>query len=306
MPRERYSLMRDFLSPRGDLASEMMHCTGSIQVSFDYSSESDMAQKLRVALAISPIVTALYANSSVSSGQPNGFISRRAWVWRHTDSARCGLLPFVFEDAWLEGGAYARYAQWALDVPMMFVRRDERHLPIGGRTFREYLRYGSGGARATLADWNLHLTTLFPEVRLKRVIEVRGADAVPPDLVCALPAFWTGVLYDPDTLSRVEQLVRGWTFEQVDRLHAQVTREGLKAETPSGPIQAVAKDLVDLAAAGLRRLDRRNRSGEDERLFLDPLYEILDRGTSPGRHLLECWDGAWSRRIELLIEYAKY
>ncbi len=306
MPRQRYTIMREYIGARDEHGLEMMHGTGTVQANFDFASEADMARKLRVALAISPVVTALYANSSVSGGKPNGFESRRAWVWRHTDADRCGFLPFAFDDGWGEGTAYRRYAEWALDVPMFFLVRDERHLPTQGHTFRDFLTNGFEGERATLADWHIHLTTLFPEARVKRVIEVRGADAVPPKLVCGLPAFWKGLLYNEAALAGAEAVTGGWSHAQVDALHANVTRAGLKADTPEGPILAVAKELVDLSARALQRLDKRNRAGHDESIFLDPLYEIIDRGTSPARYLLECWDGAWSRRIEFLVDYAKY
>ena len=306
MPRQRYAIMREYIGARDDLGLEMMHGTGTVQANFDFASEADMARKLRVALAASPVVTALYANSSVSGGEPNGFESRRAWVWRHTDPDRCGFLPFVFDNGWGEGTAYARYVEWALDVPMLFIVRDEHHLPAHGRTFRDLVASGFEGGRATLADWHIHLTTLFPETRVKRVIEVRGADAVPPKLVCGLPAFWKGLLYDEDALAGAEALTGAWSHAQVEALHAEVTRAGLKADAPDGPILAVAKELVELSARALKRMGNRNRAGQDESIFLDPLYEIIDRGTSPGRYLLECWDGAWSRRIEFLVDYAKY
>jgi glutamate--cysteine ligase len=306
MPRARYTIMREFLSSRGAMALEMMHATGSIQVNLDYGSEADLARKLRVALALSPVVTALYANSSISGGGPNGWISRRAWVWRHTDPARCGLLPFVFDEGWGEGTAYRRYADWALDVPMVFILRDQRHIPMHGQSFRDFLEHGHGEFTPILADWNLHLTTLFPEVRLKKVIEMRSADAVPPGLVCALPALWKGLLYDDATLREAERRVENWSFEEVDALHAEVARSALESRTPGGPTLEMAKDLLDLAAGGLKKLDARNRAGDDETLFLDPLYEILDRGSSPGQDLLERWEGAWSRRTDLLVEYSKY
>ena len=306
MPRERHELMRTYLGARDELGLEMMHSTATVQANFDYASEEDCARKLRMALAASPVLTALYANSSVSSGEPNGFESRRAWVWRHTDPDRCGALPFAFEEGWGAGTAYQRYASWALDAPMFFVVRDDRHLPIQGQTFREFLERGIEGLRPTLADWNVHLTTLFPDVRLKRVIELRGADAVPPDLVCGMPAFWKGLLYDETSLRAAARRLEHWSHADVDALGAEVARIGLKSQTPDGPILEVAQELVDLAARGLERIGARNRMGEDETLFLEPLYEILDRGTSPGRNLLERWDGAWSRRIDLLVEYAKY
>ncbi|MFQ5513877.1 MAG: glutamate--cysteine ligase [Myxococcota bacterium] len=306
MPRSRYTIMRDFLGGRGELALEMMHATGSVQVNLDFASEADLARKMRVALALSPVLTALYANSSISEGAPNGFLSRRAWIWRHTAPARCGLLPFAFSPEFIEGSAYRAYAKWALDVPMIFIVRGGAHRPMRGRTFREFLAEGAGGEPATLADWNLHLTSLFPEVRLKRVLEVRGCDAVPPGLVCGLPAFWKGLLYDDDSLRRAWELVGGWSFDAVDRLHAEVARRALRALTPSGPLLEICRTVLDLAAAGLRRMDVRNRFGEDERLFLEPLYELLERRASPGQHLIERWEGAWQRRVDRLIEYSRY
>jgi glutamate--cysteine ligase len=298
--------MRVELGHRGSLAHYMMKATSGVQANYAYGDERDAAQKLRVAIVASPVVTALYANSCISEGSANGFLTRRAWIWRHTDPDRCGLLPFVFEPDWSEGGAYARYVDWALDIPMLFIQREHRHLSVGGQTFRAFLQKGYGEHRASLADWNMHLTTLFPEVRLKRVIEVRGADAVPPGLVCALPALWKGLFYDAETLSAAEDRLRHWSFSQVDRLHADVTRDGLQAATPDGPALGVAQELVDLAAKGLGRIGARNESGEDESRFLEPLYEIIDRGVCPARHLLAQWDGSWGRRIERLIEYAAY
>ena len=308
MPRERHEIMREYLAGRDQLGLVMMYATGTVQANFDFESEADLARKMRVALACSPIVTALYANSSISVGEPNGFESYRAWVWRHTDPHRCGLLPFAFEDGWGEGTAYRRYAEWALDVPLMFVQRGGVHVALGDRSFRSFLEHGFDGVEATLADWNLHLTTLFPEVRLKRILEVRGADAVPPDLVCALSALWKGLLYDEACLDRVLELLGSWSFEQTDALHAEVARRGLQARAPEGaaPVLELARELVETSAEGLRRIGLCNAAGEDESIFLEPLLEITDRGTSPGRELVSRWEGAWGGSIERLVEYAKY
>ncbi len=305
VPRERHRLMRDLLAQRGTLAHHMMKGTAGVQANFDYEDPSDLARKLRVASAVSPVVMALYANSPLSGGRTNDFLTRRGWVWRHTDPDRCGVLPFVFDPSWLEGDAYERYAEWALDVPMLFIEREGRHLSVGGSTFRAFLA-DSGEHTPKLADWNLHLTTLFPEVRTKQVIEVRCADAVPPGLVCALPALFKGLLYDEETLSTALNRFGHWTFVQVDRLHAEVTRSGLASRTPDGPALGVAQELVDLARKGLGRIGDRNRAGEDESLFLEPLYEILDQGHSPARQLLERWDGAWQHRVDALVDYAAY
>ncbi|MFQ5697374.1 MAG: glutamate--cysteine ligase [Myxococcota bacterium] len=307
MPRKRHEIMRRFLAPRGKLAPAMMHQTACVQANLDYASPLDMARKLRVATAISPIVTALYANSSISLGRPNGFESKRAFIWRHTDPARCGILPFVFEEDFLESGrAYQAYADWALDIPMMMLQRGEEHLALDGRTFRVFVEQGYEGLEPILADWHLHLTTLFPEVRLKRVIEVRGADGVPPDLVCALSAFWKGILYDPVALDATLERVAPWSFEAVDRMHEDVARRGLSAAGPAGEVLAEARALLPPAAEGLQRIGIRNAEGRDESLLLDPLFEIAERGTSPGREIVRLWEGAWGQKLERLVEYARY
>jgi len=303
MPRERHAHMRAHLASCGTLGLSMMYATCGVQANFDFCSEEDAGRKLRVANVISPIVTALYANSSISLGKPNGFESWRAHIWRNTDAARCGFSRFLFEPDYLERGAYAGYTEWALDVPVMFLVRDGRYVPQEGRTFRQLM---ASGEPLTVSDWNLPLTTLFPEVRLKRVIEVRGADAVPPDLVCALPAFWKGVFYGPGALAELESRLEHWSFEDVDRLHDDVSRLGLKARTPDGDVGAVARELVDVAAKGLDRIDARNRRGQNEVQFLDPLYGILEQGFSPARGLVERWDSAFQHRVELLIEFSRY
>jgi glutamate--cysteine ligase len=303
VPRDRYRIMRDWLGSRGALAHHMMKATGSVQVNLDYLDERDLARKLRVAFAASPVASALYANSSISEGRRNGFLTRREWIWRHTDPDRCGILPFVFDPEWIEGSAYGRYTEWALDVPMLFILRGKRHVPLGGKTFRAFLREGQGDHRATLADWSLHLTTVFPEVRLKRVMEIRSADAVASGLLCALPAVWKGILYDGEALSAAEARLRHWSYPQVDRLHADVCRRGLEAETPDGPVLPLAQELVDLAAKGLRRV---GAGSEDESSFLSPLYEVLERGESPARELLARWEGPWGRRMERLVEHVAY
>lgn len=305
MPRERYSIMRDYLGRRGALGLHMMHLTAGVQANLDFGSQADLARKLRVALAASPVTTALYANSGVAAGEPSGFESRRAHIWRHTDPDRCGFLPFVFDEGWRADAAYDRYTDWALGVPMLFIVRAGHHLPAGGRTFREFMRSGLGEHRPILADWNLHLTTLFPEVRVKRVLEVRSADAVPADLSCALPAFWKGLLYDDAALAAAEQRLARWTHDDVDRLQQDAARAGLKAQAVDAPVAAVARELVGLARDGLRRIAHRNAAGQDETAFLDPLFERLERGRSPARELLERWE-ARGRRPEMLVEYAKY
>ena len=303
MPRERHDIMREYLPRRGALALEMMHQTGTVQASFDYSDEADMAAKLRTAMAVTPVVSAIYANSSLSLGKANGFISRRVHIWQHTDPDRCGLLPFVFEPDF----GYAAYARWAWQVPMFFIVRQGRYLPMNGAPFGRFVEEGFQGERATLADFDRHLTTLFPEVRLKRFIEVRGADAVPPRLTCSLPALWKGLLYDAGARAAAFALAEAWSAAERQALLEEVARRGLGARAPDGrPLVELARELVALADAGLRRMAHAGSSAPDESGFLDPVREQLERGASPGQVILERWEGEWERSPRRLLEYARY
>lgn len=276
MPKARYDIMRRILPQRGDMALDMMHLTATVQANFDFESEVDMARKMRAAMGATPIVSAMFANSPLYRGAPSGYISRRVRAWRRTDPARCGLLPFVFEPDF----GYRRYVEWALDVPMFFIQREGRYLPVDEIPFRRFMQEGFAGRHATQADWDLHVTTLFPEVRCKRFIEVRGADAVPEGLTCALPALWKGLLYDADALEATLQLGAGRPFsERVAALDA-AARQGLAARAFGRPMLELARELFAIAASGL------SGGARDEQKFLEPLAELLERGTSPGEALL--------------------
>lgn len=303
MPRVRHELMRRYLPTKGSLALEMMHQTGTVQANFDWSDEADMVAKMRAAMAVTPLVSAIYANSSLKEGKASGFISRRVHIWQHTDPDRCGLLPFVFD----EDFGYEAYARWAFDVPLFFVVRDGHYREAGGRTFGDLVREGFEGGPATLADFDRHLTTLFPEVRIKRFMEVRGADAVPPRLTCSLPALWKGILYDDDARAGALALAGGWSVAERQAVLLDVARNGLAAEAPDGrPVLEAARELVALADAGLRRIGHAGRRDPDESGFLDPVREQLAAGRSPGRVVLEHWEGDWGRSPQRLIEYARY
>lgn len=303
MPRVRHEIMREYLPTRGSLALEMMHLTGTVQANFDYSDEADMAAKLRTALAVTPVVSAIYANSSLSNGKPNGFASRRLHIWRHTDPDRTGLLPFAFEP----GFGYADYARWALDVPMFFIVRDGRYLRPGGLPFGRFVEEGFQGERATLADFERHLTTLFPEVRLKRYLEMRGADAVPPRLTCSVPALWKGLLYDPAARDAAWGLARDWSFEEREALLEEVARRGLSARAPGGRrVLELARELVELAHGGLARLAHGSARKRDETGFLDPVREQLELGASPGEVIRQHWENEWGRSPRRLLDYARY
>ena len=302
MPKSRYDIMRAYLPTRGDLAMDMMHASATVQANFDFSSEVDMASKMRAAMGTTAIVSAIFANSSISAGAPNGFATKRVAIWRDTDPDRCGLLHFVFD----EDFGYADYARWALDVPMFFLVKDHAYIPCNGITFAQYLDGGLGPHRATFDDWDLHLTTLFPEVRLKRIIEVRGADAVPRDLICALPALWKGLLYDAQACEAAWKLVAGFSREEREAAQINVARRGLSATVAGQPVVELARELVDIASGGLSRIARRTGLEADENGFLDPVRAIVDSGKSPGETVLLHWQGEWQASRERLIEYARY
>jgi glutamate--cysteine ligase len=302
VPKARYRLMREYLGTHGSHSLHMMFLTATVQANFDYADEADMVAKLRMALGVSPIVSAIFANSSLSEGKANGFVSRRVEIWRHTDPDRTGLLPFAFEPDF----GYRRYVEWALDVPLFFVVRDGSYQAAGGRSFRQLLREGFRGTPATVQDFDRHLTTLFPEVRLKQYIEVRGADAVPPRLTCSLPALWKGLLYDPEARAGAWALVSGASAEEREAARADAARRGLLGRFAGRPLLELARELAELALGGLRRLGHAGRRDRDETGYLDPIFEQLELGASPGQVVLERWEGEWGRSPDRLIEYARY
>jgi len=302
MPKQRYRIMRSYLPTRGSLALDMMHATATVQANFDFSSEADMVAKLRMALGVTPIVSAIFANSGLSEGKANGYVSRRLYIWQHTDPDRTGLLPFAFED----GFGYRDYVEWALDIPMFFVVRDGRYEAANGMTFRQFMQHGRGEARATFDDWARHLTTLFPEVRLKRVIEVRGADAVPRALTCSLPALWKGLLYEPGARAAATELVAGHSHEEREAARGDVARRGLAARFAGRSVLELARELAAISREGLRRIAHKGRRDPDESSYLDPVFAQLELGASPGQVVIDRWEGEWGRSLDRLIEYARY
>lgn len=303
VPKERYAVMRPFLAARGRLAPDMMSMTGSAQASFDFASERDAAEKLRVSLGAQPAIVALCANSPVVRGAESGWQSFRTEVWNHTDPARCGLLPFAF-DAGFEEDAYRRYAEWVLDVPMVFLRRDGSYLETGGIPFRRFLAEGLAGHHATIADWEDQLSVVFPEVRMKGVIEVRGADGVPPPMVKALAAFWKGLLYSRESRDWAWDLVRRFSLADRMALRDAAGRDGLRARTPDGrTLGALATDLVEAAKLGLCRQGACGQRGEDERIWLAPLAERAAAARSPADDALEAFrsggDAALAARLQI-------
>lgn len=297
MPKNRYRVMRPFLAARGRLAPDMMAMTGSVQASFDFSGPRDAAEKLRVALAIQPAVTALFANSPVVDGKESGWKSYRTAVWAETDPARCGTPAFPFEPGF-EDDPYRRYVEWALDVPMIFLRRRGGYLETGGRTFRRLLAEGIGGERATMADWEDHLTTLFPDVRMKGVVEVRGADACDPPMTRALLALWKGILYCGQARTEAWEAVSRFAFGERLALVEAAGREGLAGRAADGrTLGEIARTILEIAAAGLCRQRCCGEDGEDERVWLAPLLERAASGRSPADEALEVFRRGGARAL---------
>jgi glutamate--cysteine ligase len=301
MPKERYRIMKRYMPKRGRLGLDMMFRTSTVQVNMDFGSEQDMVKKLRVGLALQSMATALFANSPFTDGKPNGYQSYRAEIWRDTDPDRTGLLPLAFE----EGMGFERYVDYALDVPMYFVYRDERYIDVAGASFRDFLDgklAALPGVLPTLDDWADHLTTLFPDVRLKRFLEMRGADAGPFRQLCALPALWVGLLYDSEALDQAYALIADWSAAERQALRDSVPRLGLATPFRRRTLLDVAREVVTIALGGLRRRGRTDRSGEDERKALEPLLETLEAGRSVSDRLLADFSGPWHGDIDKVFE----
>lgn len=282
VPKSRYPIMREYLPTRGHRAHDMMLRTCTVQANLDFSSEADACRKLRVGLALQPIATALFANSPWIEGKRSQFLSERASVWLDMDPDRCGLLPF----AWDANMSFQRYVEWALDVPMFVVKRDGKVLPNTTQTFRQFMRDGRGEVRATRSDWETHLNTLFPEVRLKRIIEVRGADSQAGVMVRALPALWKGILYDETALTQAEQLASPLQPEEVQGARPEIAKHGLRATLGGRAVGEWASELVRIGMAGLVRAGQRDVSGHDESAHLEPLARLVERGVTPAEDLL--------------------
>jgi glutamate--cysteine ligase len=301
MPKERYRIMRRYMPTRGWLGLDMMFRTATVQVNMDFASEADMVRKIRVGLSLQSVATALFANSPFTDGKPNGYQSYRAEIWRDTDPDRTGLLPFAFED----GMGFERYVDYALDVPMYFVYRDDSYIDVAGASFRDFLAgklAALPGVLPTLDDWADHLTTLFPDVRLKRFLETRGADAGNFRQLCALPALWVGLLYDSDALDQASELIADWSLAELKALRDSVPRLGLATLFRGRRLVDVACEVVTIALGGLRRRARLDRNGEDERKALEPLLETLEQGRSPADRLLAEYRGPWQCDIDRVFE----
>jgi glutamate--cysteine ligase len=273
-----------------------------VQTNLDFSSEADMVKKLRVGLALQPVVTALFANSPFTEGKPNGLLTFRSEIWRDTDADRSGMLPFAFEP----GMGFERYTDYALDVPMYFVKRDDIYIDVAGQSFRDLLAGKLGNMRATISDWANHISTIFPEVRLKRYLEMRGADAGPWRRLPALPAYWVGLIYDDDCLEAAWDLVKSWTAQERQQLRDEVPRLGFAATIRGRTVLDLARDSLKIARTGLARRDRVDFSGCDETRYLEPIEEFAERGVTPAEELLAKYHGPWEKSVEPVFVECAY
>ena len=304
MPKGRYAIMKQYMPKRGKLGLDMMLRTCTIQVNLDFESESCMAKKFRVGLALQPIATALFANSPFVEGKPSGFLSARSHVWTDTDPDRTGDLPFVFE----QGFGFERYVDYMLDVPMYFVYRNGRYIDASGQSFRDFMAGklpAFPGERPTMSDWADHLTTAFPEVRLKRFLEMRGADGGPWRRICALPALWTGLLYDSTAVDAAWDLVKNWTAEERAALRAGVPKHALATRFRNQTVCDVARQVLAIARAGLQARERFDYLGRDEGRFLDVLDHIIEHGRTRAEDMLAKFKGDWQGNIDpIFTDYA--
>jgi glutamate--cysteine ligase len=302
IPKERYAIMRRYLPTRGAQALDMMMGTGTVQTNFDYCNERDMARKLRLGMAAAPFITALYANSPFAEGRPSGMLSARANVWRFCDPDRCGIIPAVFR----EDFGYQDYVNYALDVPMFFIHRGGHYRDTAGRSFREFLERGFDGERPTQEDWTLHLTTLFPEARLKSFIELRMADVGSPAMIVALAALTRGLFYDESSLKEAGFLLRTLRPEHMAESLEQAIRHGIRGQALGRPIRDWLRDLLQIAHAGLERLNVLNAEGRSETVCLEPLQEIVDSGQTQADRLLARYETDWQRRLDPIFAEMGY
>ncbi|MBV8914679.1 MAG: glutamate--cysteine ligase [Acetobacteraceae bacterium] len=300
MPKGRYAIMRRYMPTKGQLGLDMMTRTCTVQVNLDYSSEQDMARKLRVSLALQPVATALFANSPFIEGKPSGFLSSRARVWTDTDPDRTGMPALMFQD----GFGFDRYVEWLLDVPMYFVLRGKTYHDVAGGSFRSFMRKGRNslpGVTATVGDFADHMTTVFTDVRLKRFLEMRGADAGRPEMMLAQSALWTGLLYDDAALAAADSLVRTHPWQDYAVLRATVPRLALDAPWQGGTVRELARDMVTIAADGLRARGETGPDGQDERVYLLPLYPMVEGGLTQAEGWLNRYNTVWNGDVSSIF-----
>jgi glutamate--cysteine ligase len=305
MPKAHYRIMREYMNKVGTLGQDMMARTCTVQVNLDFGSEADMVQKFRTSLALQPVATALFANSPFTDGKPNGYLSYRSHVWEDTDPDRTGMLPFVFDGDM----GFEKYTDYMLNVPMYFVYRDGEYINATGQSFRNFLDGklpALPGEQPTLKDWEDHLTTAFPEVRLKRFLEMRGADGGPWARLCALPAIWAGLLYHQPSLDAAWDIARDWSMEERIKLREEVPRLGLQATIRGRTVRDIAFEVIELASAGLAARDRLNAAGDNETGFLAPLQEVAEKGETPAERKLKLYHSEWGGSVDPVFFECSY
>ncbi len=300
MPKARYAVMRNYMPQVGRGGLDMMTRTATVQANLDFGSEADMARKMRIALCLQPLVTALYAASPFEHGKPSGLLSRRAACWLDTDPKRTGVPACVFDDDF----GFASYTEWALDAPMYFVMRDNRFVDCAGSSFRDFMAGKLPqlpGERPSMDDWELHISTLFPDVRLKQYLEMRGADAGAWQWICSLPALWKGLLYDAEAEHAAWQMIGDWTQAEVSALRAQVPRTALQTDFRDTTVLQLCEQMLDIARSGLQRLHVTNADGQDESLFLAPAIRAVETGRTQAEHWLAAYHGEWQQNIDRIF-----
>lgn len=306
MPKSRYAIMTRYMPKVGSHGLDMMYRTCTIQVNLDFSSEEDMRRKMRVSMKLQSVATALFASSPFTEGKPNGLLSWRGDIWRDTDNRRSGVLPFTFQPDF----GFHHYVEWALDVPMYFIVRDGKYRDCTDMTFRQFMNGALKGQIAewepNLGDWTNHLSTLFPDVRLKRFLEMRGADGGPWRRICALPAYWVGLLYDDSALAAADELTADWTVEDVVAMRDAVPVQGLKATVAGRSVMDVARETVSISRDGLRNRKRLNDEGQDESVFLNPLDEVLAKKATLAEDLLTAYNGRWNQSVLPVFDEYQY
>ena len=305
MPKQRYDIMRAYMPTKGSRGLDMMLRTCTVQVNLDFESEADMIKKFRVALALQPIATCLFANSPFVDGVPSGVLSARSEAWFDTDPDRCEIPKFVFED----GMGFERYVDFALDVPMYFVHRGEDYVDVSGHSFRDFMAGNLSvlpGQKPTISDWSDHLTTIFTEVRLKRFLEMRGADAGPWNRLCALPALWVGLLYDSSSLDEAAEWIKDWTYDEILKLRSDVVRGGFGVKFRDIPVKEIADNMLKLASDGLRRREFLDNAGSDETGFLTPLIGVVQTQKTLSEELLDAFNRRWQQAIDPVFAEFSY
>lgn len=305
MPKGRYKIMREYMQQVGTLGREMMFRSSTVQVNLDFASEADMLKKLRVSVALQPIATALFANSPFKDGKPNGFLSYRSEVWKHTDNSRTGMLPFMFE----EGAGFESYVDYALTVPMYFVYRDGKYINATGESFKDFLEGKLKclpGEKPTMDDWENHLSTLFPEVRMKQFLEMRGADAGSWQNLCGLPALFVGLLYDDAALDQAYQLIKDWTTVEMLEMRNAVPKTALQTKFRNTTLQQIAMQVVDISRAGLNARNLLDANGQNETHFVDHIAEIARSGKTQAQIMLDKYHGEWNGDLTHLFKEYSY